>query len=327
MQQHSEVKVTVGIPVYNGLPHLKECIESLKDQTCQDFTVLAIDDGSTDDSLSYLQSLRWPRLKVVQQSNRGLVFTLNRMLQEVNTPWLIRQDADDVSYPNRIAKLCEAVRNNPSAAVIHSLAEYYPAGASVGRFRSTCCSPEKARELVSSGYLLCVCHPTAALNVDKVKGVGGYRDLKHVEDADLWWRVALREDVCCIPEVLFGFRQNSESVSSQNLREQMLQALYVQYLLLSELQGKIPLDSASVRGTLLLLFSERDFQAREALRSFNMCLANQRCFAASKEFLRGVWHSPRYVASRVGDELTRRVVTSGVKADRFYEHAKELWPD
>ena len=49
--------VTVGLPVYNAMPFLPETIDSLLQQTCADFKVLAIDDGSTDDSLDYLMSI------------------------------------------------------------------------------------------------------------------------------------------------------------------------------------------------------------------------------------------------------------------------------
>ena len=78
--------VTVGLPVYNAMPFLPETIDSLLQQTCADFEVLAIDDGSTDDSLDYLMSIQDSRFKVISQPNAGLTNTLNRMLAEVETP-------------------------------------------------------------------------------------------------------------------------------------------------------------------------------------------------------------------------------------------------
>ncbi len=69
---------------------------------------------------------------------------------------------------------------------------------------------------------------------------GGYRMDLHAEDADLWWRMARHYDVRCIPKALVGFRQSEQSVSSRYLESQQLAALYVQYLLLSDLWGLQP---------------------------------------------------------------------------------------
>src|SRR5579872_5321061 len=78
--------LTVGIPVYNALPYLRESVESILNQTYENFELLIIDDGSTDDSLEYLKSIRDRRLRLIHQENRGLTATLNRMLAEANSP-------------------------------------------------------------------------------------------------------------------------------------------------------------------------------------------------------------------------------------------------
>ena len=65
-------RLTIGLPVYNAMPFLEESLTSLLCQTDSDFTILAIDDGSTDDSLEYLLSVKDPRLTVVHQANGDL---------------------------------------------------------------------------------------------------------------------------------------------------------------------------------------------------------------------------------------------------------------
>src|SRR4051812_48654504 len=94
---------TFGIPVFNGMPYLPETLESVWRQTNPHFKVLVIDDGSTDDSLQYLRSIKDSRLNVISQPNRGLPATLNRLLGEARTPWLVRLDADDTACPERLA--------------------------------------------------------------------------------------------------------------------------------------------------------------------------------------------------------------------------------
>src|ERR1019366_912255 len=95
-------QLTVGIPVFNAMPYLRESMESILYQTFSDFVLVAINDGSADESLDYLKSIRDPRLRIVNQPNRGLTATLNRMLDEAETPWLVRFDADDIAYPDRL---------------------------------------------------------------------------------------------------------------------------------------------------------------------------------------------------------------------------------
>ena len=195
---------------------------------------------------TYHNSIRDPRLRILSQNNRGLTATLNRMLTEAKGRWLVRQDADDVSYPNRLRRLAEFIGKYPEAGMFYSLADYYPS-TSIGKFRSNQGSPEELRQIVNSGYLLSICHTSVVLNVEKTLALGGYRFNLHVEDRDLWWRMAIAHDIRFIPEVTVGFRQSLQSISSMNLAEQWLNGLYVQYLLLSRLWDLEPLPIEMVR--------------------------------------------------------------------------------
>src|SRR5262249_1683593 len=152
-------------------------------------------DGATDGSHEYLETIHDPRLRVLSQPNRGLTATLNRMLHEVKTGWLIRQDADDIAYPTRIERIRKAISKYPDGGMFYSFARYYPSDRSLGFFRCSRGSPQQLRKIVQSGYLLSICHPSVALNVEKTLAVGGYRELPYAEDMDLWWRMALRHDI------------------------------------------------------------------------------------------------------------------------------------
>ena len=262
-------QITVGIPVYNAMPYLPESVESILRQSYADFEILIINDGSSDDSLEYLNSIRDPRLRILSQNNRGLTATLNRMLTEAKGRWLVRQDADDVSYPNRLRRLAEFIGKYSEAGMFYSLADYYPS-TSIGKFRSNQGSPEELRQIVNSGYLLSICHTSVVLNVEKTLALGGYRFNLHVEDRDLWWRMAIAHDIRFIPEVTVGFRQSLQSISSMNLAEQWLNGLYVQYLLLSRLWDLEPLPIEMVRVALARMVDMRKLRSKKHLRAFNM---------------------------------------------------------
>jgi glycosyltransferase involved in cell wall biosynthesis len=330
----NETGLTVGMPVCNAMPWLPEAMDSLLHQTRTGFQILAIVDGGTDESAAYLRDLEnklaragfpGPRLRVLEQPNAGVTATLNRLLYETRTPWMARMDADDVSYPMRIARVEEAIREHPGAGLVYSLADYYPRERCVGQFRCSRGTPKELRAMVQSGYLLSICHSSVAMNVEKAHGAGGYRMNIHAEDADLWWRLALRHEVHYIPEALVGFRLNPDSVSSQNLEKQQLAAIYVQYLLLSELWDLWPRPLREVGPSLMAFVQPSAFEAKESLRAFNMLRAQGKHIRSWAALLHAAHASPGYVVRRVRDEIRHTEVVNGVAPRRFWERKEALW--
>ena len=318
-------QITVGIPVYNAMPYLPECMDSILRQSYAHFEILVINDGSSDGSLEYLKSLRDPRLRLLSQSNQGLTATLNRMLSEARTPWLVRQDADDVSYPHRLSRISEYIAKHPEAGMFYSLADYYPS-ASIGRFRSSRGTPEELRHIVNSGYMLSICHPSVTLNVEKTLALGGYRFNLHVEDKDLWWRMAILYDIRFIPEVTVGVRQNLQSVSSVNLAEQSLNVLYIQYLLLSHLWKLKPLPLETVRVALTRMINMRKLRSKKHLRAFNIEWGRGNRSKAVQEAALAFALSPASLIQRVTDELaTNRRITVGEPQQLFVSLSSLLW--
>jgi hypothetical protein len=320
-------QITVGIPVFNAMPYLPEALESILRQSYTDFTILAINDGSTDGSLEYLQSIRDPRLCVLSQQNQGLTSTLNRMLFEVKTPWLVRFDSDDVAYPDRLALTMGYIERYPQSGMIYSMAEYYPEK-SVGQFRATKGSPTEIRALVQSGYLPSICHPTVTLSVDKALVVGGYRFDLHVEDIDLWWRMALKYDIQMIPKVTLGFRQHLKSVSATNLERQALSILYIQYLLLSHLWNLNPLPYAEAQQPLSLLFNRRQMKFKMHLRSFNIEMGRGQFVRAVCQAGHALFTSPKDLSRRILDEIvSKRCISLGQPTALFARYKSTLWPE
>lgn len=319
------LQATVGIPVHNAMPWLPEAVESLLRQTTNQFEILVIVDGGTDGSLAWLRSLREPRLRVIHQPHAGVTATLNRLLAETRTPWLIRQDADDVSWPRRIEILLSAIRAWPDAGLIYSLAHYHPAEKCAGKFRCSRGTPEQLRSTVERGYLLSICHSTAALHVERARAAGGYRMDIHAEDADLWWRIARRFPIRCIPEPLVGFRQHPGSISALHAEQQQLAGLYVQYLLLSDLWGFVPRPLPLVAETLRRFLQPSRIAAKESLRQLNIHLSQGRRLRAAGAFAQAVCRSPRFVFERIRDELWPSAISNGVPPRLFQERKDLLW--
>jgi glycosyltransferase involved in cell wall biosynthesis len=309
------------------MPYLKETMESLFAQTVQDFKILAIVEDCADGSVEYMETLRDPRLRIIRQPKTSLVRALNQMLRECDTPWFIRQDTDDVSYPNRFERLLHWIEKKPDAGMFYSLAEYYPRDQCVGQFRCTRGTPEELRKIVKSGYLLSVCHPTVALNVDKVLAIGGYNEKLHEEDIELWWRMTMRYDIQYIPEVLVGYRQHSSSLTTNNLVLSNVEGLYVQYLLLSHLYGLTPQPLEAVREALTSFAPMRDLSAKEKLRKMNIALSAKRYPAAVVAAVQSFLTSPKYFTKRILDEFqSGGPITNGISPNLYLQRKAEFWP-
>jgi glycosyltransferase involved in cell wall biosynthesis len=321
----TESGITVGMPVWNAMPWLPEAMESLFQQTTEGFEILVVADSSTDGSTEYLRTLRDPRLRVVERRRAGLTAALNRLLEETRTPWMVRMDADDVSYPSRIAKLQAAIEAHPEAGLIYSLADYHPRERCAGQFRCSRGTPEELRSMVERGYLLSFCHSTVALQVDKVRAAGGYREGIRAEDADLWWRMARRFEIDCVPEALVGFRQHAASLSAEDTAKQELAGLYVQYLLLSELWGLTPRPAADVGPLLQGFLDPSAIRAKDSLRRLNMHLAQRRRLRGLAALAKAIRESPGYVLRRLRDEFRHEAIVNGVAPLLFWERKEVLW--
>src|SRR5947208_15727245 len=113
-------RISVVLAVQNGERHLERSIQSILSQTVVDFELIAIDDGSTDHTAEILSMLQRDdeRVKVVCQENLGLARSLNRGLGMASAPYVARQDADDVSLPDRFEKQAAFLDAHPSIAAV-----------------------------------------------------------------------------------------------------------------------------------------------------------------------------------------------------------------
>lgn len=112
-------KVTVLMSVYNGRRYLSQAIESILNQTWHDFEFLIINDGSTDNSREIIKSFDDPRIRLVDNSeNIGLVSSLNRGLELAQGELIARQDADDLSYSDRLNKQVRFLERHPEIILL-----------------------------------------------------------------------------------------------------------------------------------------------------------------------------------------------------------------
>ena len=98
-------KISVIMPAYNSQEYIKESVNSIINQTFGDFELIIIDDGSSDDTLEILNSMKDSRIKViVNENNMGVAATLNRGLKLAQGEYIARMDSDDIALPERFQK-------------------------------------------------------------------------------------------------------------------------------------------------------------------------------------------------------------------------------
>lgn len=114
--------VSVVIPVYNAGEFLREAIESILHQSFQDFELIAINDGSTDDSADILFNYQRqePRLQVYTQSNQGSAVARNLGCQKAQGKYVAFLDADDISLQDRLLKQVKFLESNPDIGILGS---------------------------------------------------------------------------------------------------------------------------------------------------------------------------------------------------------------
>lgn len=109
---------TVVIPTFNRADKLAATIRSVLEQTFQDFELLVMDDGSTDDTEKMVNSLSDPRVRYEWAPNSGGPATpRNRGIDAASAPWISFLDADDIWYPTRLSEVAQAIAQNPESDV------------------------------------------------------------------------------------------------------------------------------------------------------------------------------------------------------------------
>jgi len=111
--------VSVIIPIYNSEKFLGETISSVLNQTYDNVEILAIDDGSTDDSLKILKKYD-NKIKIISQKNQGLARSLNSALKEISGKWFKWMSPDDVLYPEAIDELVNQAKQLSENSIVYS---------------------------------------------------------------------------------------------------------------------------------------------------------------------------------------------------------------
>ncbi len=189
-------RVAVLLPVRDAAATVRAAAVSVLRGGYRDLTLIAVDDGSTDDSAAVLDRLagRDRRVRVLRGPGEGIALALDRALTASDSELVARMDADDVCWPGRLAAQVAALDADPSLAVVGSRVRLFPRTQLrdgmrryVAWLNGLTTPALVARDLFVEAPL---CHPATLIRRGALARVGGWRDGDFPEDYDLWLRLA-----------------------------------------------------------------------------------------------------------------------------------------
>jgi glycosyltransferase involved in cell wall biosynthesis len=220
-------EVSVLLPVRDAGPWLGPSLASLARQRFADWEIVAVDDGSRDESGDRLEraARRFgaARMRVLHTPPRGLPAALALALAQARGRLLARHDADDLSHPDRLALQHAFLGRRREIAVVGTRLRLFPAsfvGAGMHRWaawhNSLLSHDAMAGDALIDSPLA---HGTAMLRREWLERVGGWRERGWAEDLDLWLRLlAAGARFAKLPRVLYAWRQHAASATRRDPR-------------------------------------------------------------------------------------------------------------
>lgn len=214
--------ISVIIPLYNKGKYIARALGSVFAQTYQDFEVIVVDDGSTDDGPDIVRKYDDPRLQLIQQANTGPGSARNRGIKETTTPYLAFLDADDEWLPGFLESYLEKIELDQSYDVVigpsffgsqkkDRSVSWKKIGVKEGPWKLHSTSTWKDLELIDRLF-----HPCCVLFkrkvIDRYSGFYCKNKCCYSEDRYLWLQVVLNHEVYITMKPLFWYHSESSEL-------------------------------------------------------------------------------------------------------------------
>ena len=212
-------RVDIIVPAYNTARYLPAAIESVIGQTFEDWRILLVDDGSTDGTAEvvapYAAKLG-ARMKYIRQANAGLPAARNTAIRNSSAEYLALLDADDVWLPCRLAESVACMDQSTAVGLSYGFNSRID---SSGNVIDTFDSRQKHSEGQIAPYIYMrkvqLPCPTITFRRACVDEVGLFDEtMRATEDRDMWFRIALKYEVACIPKVLAQYRVSPNAMTT-----------------------------------------------------------------------------------------------------------------
>lgn len=200
--------------VYNAEKYIEEAIESVLNQTYNNFEFIIINDGSKDNSLKIIEKFlsKDDRIILIDRENKGLVASLNEGILKSKGNFIARMDADDICLPNRFEEQLNFMKKNPDVGVCGSWIKLFGEDFKSKVWKIPSNDQRLKAELLFSS---CFAHPSVMIRKNVLLDNDFLYDESyiHAEDFELWIRLSDVTNFANINKVLLKYRLVKDSVS------------------------------------------------------------------------------------------------------------------
>ncbi|HET6990699.1 MAG TPA: glycosyltransferase family 2 protein [Bacteroidia bacterium] len=204
--------VSVIIPVYNAAEFVKASVESILLQTYSNLEIIIVNDGSTDHSAEILNEFSDSRIKLIHQENSGVAKALNTALGNVSGKYIARQDADDISMPDRIKLQVDFLEKNTEYGLLGAQARIIDAKKIPHGFLNHATGNVKLKyDLLWDS---CFVSSTTIFRKDCLSKTGNFYSGKDLfEDYNMWSAISCYYKIANLPDILLDYRELSTGLS------------------------------------------------------------------------------------------------------------------
>lgn len=265
------------MPVYNAENYIEEAIYSILNQTFSNFELIILEDASEDNSLSLIKKFKDPRIRLIaNRDNLGIVKNLNHGLTLSTGKYIVRMDADDVSYPDRIEKQVEFMEANPQVNISGTWFR-------IMHNKEIIKHPVNHQEIVFKLFSdTAFGHPTVILRSSFIKENNIVYPNNLAEDYALWVSLIQKAYFANIPEVLLDYRWHGKNLSgSQSLIDE------AETISLSMLEYAIEKPSLEEKKIYLKLFKGKGNTSNNQIKKLiEIILSNSKNYNIEEKFLK-----------------------------------------
>ena len=222
--------VSVIIPSYNHERYVGECIQSVLNQTYQDFEIVITDDGSSDNTVKIIEGFDDARIKLFKHpKNKGACVAANNCIQHANGKYIAMLSSDDIWYPEKLEVQVEYLDMHPEIGVVFGKADWIDESSNLitnvflPYFSLFNVNNRSRFEWLRHFFLVGnnLCHPCSLVRRECYSEVGMFNPaFASLPDLDLWIRICMKYDIWVLDEKLIQFRKfsNENNASGATLR-------------------------------------------------------------------------------------------------------------
>lgn len=216
----NHTSITVLMTVRNGEPYISDAVSSILNQTYVGFRFLIVDNASIDNSVATIKSLHDSRIDIVElKENIGQTAALNHALEMIDTPWVARMDADDISLPSRLELQMAYIGSNPDVTLLGTGVQWINSDDRIFKNSKIVVNDSDIRWMHLTGYGA-FAHSSVMFSTEAARQAGGYPiDYTYAQDYALWCRMLEIGKAANIPQQLVHLRQHDSNTTNSEKAE------------------------------------------------------------------------------------------------------------